>query len=139
MAQKRLARTTLPEVRAQFVRMVDAGVDADAIKVALNLRRSTYYQWLKLYRTGGLAALEVRPMPGGPPKLTDQQMSQLRGFIVGKDPSQYSFDFQLWTRKIVRDFILEKFDVEYTENGEARREVGEQYRGATTGGRRGAD
>lgn len=117
MTGKRLARTTLPQVRAQFARMVDAGVDANAIKVALNLGKSTYNKWLALYRKGGVAALEVRPAPGGPTKLTDQQMGQLRGWIVGRDPSQFHFDFQLWTRKIIRDFIRQRFGVEFTPQG----------------------
>jgi len=117
MAQKRLARTTLPQVRAEFARMVDAGIGASVIKVALNLGKSTYHKWLALYRTGGLAALEVRPAPGGPTKLTDRQMGQLRGWIVGRDPSQFSFDFQLWTRKIIRDLIRQHFGVEFTPQG----------------------
>lgn len=115
--EKRLARTTLPQVRAQFVRMVDAGVGASEIKVALNLGKSTYNKWLALYRKGGVAALEVRPAPGGPTKLTDQQMGQLYGWIVGRDPSQFRFDFQLWTRTIVRELIRQRFGVEFTPQG----------------------
>lgn len=115
--EKRLARRTLPDVRAQFARMVDAGVSADAIKAALSLKKATYYKWRALYRSGGLAALEVRAAPGGPTKLTDRQMGKLRGWIIGRDPSQFQFEFQLWTRKIVRDFIRERFDVEFTIQG----------------------
>lgn len=61
---KRLARKSLPEVRKQFARMIDEGVDANTIKIALNLKRATYYKWKGLYLRGGLAALEVRPAPG---------------------------------------------------------------------------
>lgn len=117
MKEKRLARRTLPEVRVQFARMFDSGAGADAIRVALNVKRATYYKWLSLYKNGGLAALEVRPAPGGPTKLTDRQMGQLRGLISGRDPSQCQFEFQLWTRGIVRDFIRVRFDVEFTIQG----------------------
>jgi transposase len=44
-------------------------------------------------------------------------MGQLRGWIVGRDPSQFHFDFQLWTRKIIRDFIEQKFGVKFTPQG----------------------
>jgi transposase len=114
---KRLARRTLPDVRAQFARMVDAGVGQVAVRAALGLKRSTYYKWLSAYRRGGLAALEVRPAPGGPTKLTDRQESQLRGWLVSKDPRQFQFDFALWTRKIVRDLIRQRFGVEMTPQG----------------------
>jgi transposase len=97
--------------------MIDEGVDAAAIKAALKLGKSTYNKWLGLYRRGGAAALEVRPAPGGPTKLTDRQMGQLRGWIIGKNPDQFSFDFQLWTRKIVRSLIWQRFDVEFTPQG----------------------
>lgn len=112
-----MPRTTLPEVRAQFARMVDSRVGSDAIKVALKLGKSTYNKWLALYRAGGVAALEVRPAPGGPTKLTDRQMSQLRGWVIGRDPSQFQFDFLLWTRKIIRDLIHREFGVEFTPQG----------------------
>ena len=85
--------------------------------VALALKRATYYKWLSAYRRGGLAALEVRPAPGGPPKLSDQQLSQLRGWVVGKNPLQFQFDFALWTRRIIRDLIRDRFGVEMTPQG----------------------
>lgn len=33
----------------------------------------------------------------------------MRGWIVGKDPRQYGFEFGLWTRQIVAALIGEKF------------------------------
>jgi transposase len=44
-------------------------------------------------------------------------MGQVRGWIIGKNPDQLGFDFQLWTRRIVRDLIAERFDVEFTPQG----------------------
>lgn len=100
--------------------MVDAGLGRDVVMVALRLKRATYYSWLGLYRRGGVAALEVRPAPGGPPKLSDRQMGQLRGWIVGKNPLQFQFDFALWTRKIIRDLLRDRFGVEMTPQGVGR-------------------
>jgi transposase len=117
VAEKRLARRTLPDVRAQFVRMVDDGVPAEAIRSALKLGRATYYKWLRLYRRGGSAALEVRPVPGGQPKLSERQLAQLRSWLVGSDPRQFQFDFALWTRKIVREVIRNRFGIEMTPQG----------------------
>ena len=85
--------------------------------VALKLGRSTYFQWKKKYQEHGLDGLKVRPLPGAAPKLTDRQTSQLRGWLVGRDPRQFQFDFALWTRRIVRDLIRQQFDVEMTPQG----------------------
>lgn len=117
MKQRRLPRRQLPEIRAQFIRMLDDGVPAEAIKSALKLSRATFFEWKRLYRTRGAEGLEVRPIPGGTPKLTDQQTSQLRQWLIGRDPRQFQFDFALWTRKIVRDLVRQKFNVEMTPQG----------------------
>ena len=97
--------------------MLDDGVPAQSIMVALKLGRSTYFQWKKKYQEHGLDGLKVRPLPGAASKLTDQQTSQLRGWLVGRDPRQFQFDFALWTRRIVRDLIRQQFDVEMTPQG----------------------
>ena len=117
MKQGRIPRTELSEIRRQFARMLDDGVPAQSIMVALKLGRSTYFQWKKKYQEHGLDGLKVRPLPGAASKLTDQQTSQLRGWLVGRDPRQFQFDFALWTRRIVRDLIRQQFDVEMTPQG----------------------
>jgi transposase len=97
--------------------MLDDGLPAKSIMSALRLSRSTFFQWKKAYLSRGADGLKVRPIPGGTPKLTDQQASQLLRWIVGGDPRQFQFDFALWTRKIVRDLVRQKFDVEMTPQG----------------------
>ena len=117
MKQRRLPRRELSEIRAQFIRMIEEGLPADAIKAALKLGRTTYFQWKRAYEKRGAEGLKIRPIPGGTPKLTDQQTSQLFGWLAGRDPRQFQFDFALWTRKIVRELILQKFGVEMTPQG----------------------
>jgi len=75
------------------------------------------FGWLALFESGGDEALAVKRLPGSAPKLTDRQITQLRGWIVGRDPRQLEFDFALWTREIVRELIRRKFGVEYTPQG----------------------
>src|SRR5262249_49138287 len=62
-------------------------------------------------RGGGEAALKARKHPGRAPTLTARQKLQVRGWINGKDPRQYGFDFGLWTRQIVAALIEQKFEV----------------------------
>jgi transposase len=112
--QRRIPRTELGEIRRQFARMLDEGVPAKSIMVALKLSRTTYFEWKKAYQERGLDGLKVRPLPGAAPKMTDRQTSQLRGWLAGRDPRQFQFDFALWTRKIVRELIRQQFGVEMT-------------------------
>ena len=79
MRQRRIPRTELGEIRRQFARMLDEGVPAKSIMVALKLSRTTYFEWKKAYQERGLDGLKVRPLPGAAPKLTDRQTSQLCG------------------------------------------------------------
>jgi transposase len=97
--------------------MIDRGVPAEAIMAALDLGRSTFFKWKALYRSGGLDALAVRPIPGGESKLTDEQTRQLWSWLTGRDPRQFGFDFVLWTRKIVAQLIRDRFGVEMTPQG----------------------
>jgi transposase len=114
---KRLTRKHLPEIRERFADMTDEVLDRETIIRELNLDRSTYYKWKKMYDRGGRHALKAQPIPGPPAKLTEEQLSQVWSWIAGKTPDQLGFDFGLWTRKIVRDLIKEKFGVEYTLQG----------------------
>ncbi len=82
--------------------------------VALKLGRSTFFKWRSAYERRGLEGLAVRPLPGAASKLTDRQQSQLRVWLVGRDPRQLQFDFALWTRRIVRDLIFRQFGVAMT-------------------------
>ena len=92
MKQRRIPRTELAEIRRQFARMLDEGLPAKSIMVALKLSRTTYFEWKKAYQERGLDGLKVRPLPGAAPKLTDRQTSQLRGWLVGHDPRRVTHD-----------------------------------------------
>jgi transposase len=75
------------------------------------LCRTTIYKWLRVARRGGEGALKARKHPGRKPTLTLGQKLSVRGWINGKDPRQYGFDFGLWTRQIVAALIEQKFGV----------------------------
>jgi transposase len=99
--------------------MVDAGFGRDEIMTVLDLGRSTYYKWLALFRRADNVGdiLGVGVSTGAPTKLTEAQEQRLRSWIVGRDPRQFQFEFALWTRKIVRDLIAQRFGVTMTPQG----------------------
>ena len=65
---------------------------------------------------GGMSAKARRGCaPANPParsaSCADPQRRKVRGWIVGKDPRQYGFEFGLWTRQIVAALIGERFGI----------------------------
>ncbi len=108
---RKLDHKTLEQMRFRAVDAVAAGQHPEDVAAALGMTRSAVYGWLAKYREGGKAALVAKPVPGRPPKLSAAQMQQVYRWVVGGDPRQYSFDFALWTRDLVRQLIRQKFDV----------------------------
>lgn len=100
-----------------MVRAVEDGLHPEDAAKAFGCGRSTVYKWIAEYASKGLDGLAVGKPPGAKPKLTAAQVSQLRNWIVGRDPRQLQFDYALWTREIVRDLVERKFGVIYTLQG----------------------
>jgi transposase len=108
----RLPRAGLDELRIRVVRQVESGVSPDAIAAALGIGRSTVFKWVADYRAKGEEALRGKKASGRPRKLTDGQVAELYGVIVGGDPRMSGFSRALWTRDIVRQLIAQRFGVE---------------------------
>lgn len=107
-----LSHKTLEHIRIHCVRRIRVdGEKASVVMASQGLCRTTCYRWLKEYDRVGEEALREKIAPGRPPKLTDEQAQWVRGWILGKDPRQYGFDFGLWTRKTVQVLILEKLGI----------------------------
>ena len=75
------------------------------------LCRTPIHPWLRRHQKKGEAALLLRRARGPEPKLDGKQRRQVRGWIVGRDPRRYGFDFGLWARRIVARLIAERSGV----------------------------
>jgi transposase len=106
-----LSHETSETIRRLAVQRVKEGAAPSEVIKSYGLCRTTIYKWLTAERRGGAAALAARKHPGRKPALAPRQKLQVRGWINGKDPRQYGFDFGLWTRRIVAALIAEKFGV----------------------------
>ena len=99
-------------IRRMAVRRVRAGEAPSAVIRSYGLCRTTIYRWLRAAKRGGEESLKAHRHPGRKPFLSPRQKLQVRGWINGKDPRQYGFDFGLWTRRIVAALVEEKFGVQ---------------------------
>ena len=104
-----LSHETLETIRMMAVRRVNEGERPRVVMENYGLCRTTIYPWLRAERKSGLDVLKSRRAPGRQSTLTARQTAAVRRWICGKDPRQYGFDFGLWTREIVSDLILTRF------------------------------
>jgi len=103
----------LEEIRKMAIERVREGERPSAVIASYGFHRCVIYRWMKAAagRGKGLRALAARKATGRPKKLVATQERQVFGWVNGKNPMQYGFDFGLWTRQIVRELVQQKFGV----------------------------
>lgn len=110
-----LSHATLEEMRIRAVQRVEAGESPEVVVKALGFSRPRIYEWLALYREGGVDALRAKPVPGAKPKLDGKALDWLYRTITMSNPQQFKFEFALWTRAMVRELIRTEFKVAMSE------------------------
>jgi len=117
MARK--GRRSSHEERIRAMQLLAEGRTRPEVAKILGVAESSIYVWQKDYREGGLAALSTKIASGRKPLLSDKQMVELSR-MLRLNPRQLEFDFGLWTRKRVRELILRKFGIDYSEQNVGR-------------------
>jgi transposase len=59
----------------------------------------------------GIKALRSTKGTGRPRTLTPAQEAQVFRWVNGMRPDQYGFDFGMWTRQVVQELLLSRFEV----------------------------
>jgi transposase len=108
---RKLDHPTLELVRLRAIEQVLQGARPEDVAASLGMHRKTVYAWLKKYREGGQDALLARPVPGRPPRLSEQRLRELSALLIETEPRQFDFEAALWTRAIVREVIQRQFGV----------------------------
>ncbi|OHB67630.1 MAG: hypothetical protein A2Y77_17705, partial [Planctomycetes bacterium RBG_13_62_9] len=80
------------------------------IAEALGVTPKSVYHWRELVQSGN--SLALKPRPGCPPKLTDQQIEELRT-LMSKGATANGWINDLWTAKRVATLIRKRFGVRY--------------------------
>ena len=109
---RKLAHNTLQEMRVLTVQRMNEGEHPDDVSASLGMHRSWGYKCRAMAkgRGKGLKALRSTHGTGRPRKLTPAQQRQVFGWVNGKRPDPYGFDFGLWTRQIVQALLFERFE-----------------------------
>jgi transposase len=118
---RKLDHATLESIRIRVARqIVDENGNADELARTLGFSRAAVFSWAQQYRDGGVEALRAKPIPGRPKKLSEQQADRIYTILCTHSPDQLEFDFQLWTRWMVRDLIQRLFQISITEQAVGR-------------------
>lgn len=108
-------RRATNEERIRAVQLVESGTHYAEVARVFDVGESTVLEWMRTYRASGLRSLSTKIASGRPTLLTDSQMLDLYAIIVGCEPRQLSLGFALWTRKLVKQLINQRFRVSLSE------------------------
>lgn len=115
-----LSQTALTQLRKRAVAQVQAGESPEVVAGAIGINRTTIYDWISLYRHGGLGALDARKRGGRRRKLDGAAMRWIYRTVVTKNPLQLRFAFALWTCDMVAELIWQKFKVRLSRSSVGR-------------------
>jgi transposase len=76
---------------------------------------SSVFRWWNEYQKKGSKALDSKPVPGRPPKLSHLQQRMLTRFLL-KGAMNCGYTTDLWTQRRVTEVIEDRFGISYHPN-----------------------
>lgn len=96
-------------MRQQAVKAVGNGESATSVAKAFGVNVRSVFRWLADYASGGQKALQAKPIPGRPQKVTPDEMRWLAKTIKDETPQQFKFEYALWTLALVGEVLAMQF------------------------------
>jgi transposase len=87
--------------RIKAVQMYKRGMSAADIAVHFDVSPRAVFQWVTAFINYGQNGLVAKVAPGRPPKLNADQMRRIAFWVREHSPNQLSFDFGLWTLRLI--------------------------------------
>jgi transposase len=98
--------------RAKAVLGYIKGKRVIAMAEELDVTRGSINRWLQWYEADGIEGLVPKKPPGGPPRLTDEQLAEVAATVVA-GPQAAGYSTGVWTGPMVGDWIRREFGVKY--------------------------
>ena len=102
-------RGALPAMRQQAVKAIREGQDVGSVAAAYGVNVRSVFRWLADFANGRQNALLSKPIPGRPPKVSEEEMRWLAKAVKDNTPLQFKFVFGLWTLTLVGALIEREF------------------------------
>lgn len=117
---RRLTHSELTELRTRGVAAVQGGESPEAVAKALCISRTTIYDWLALYRSGGWDALKAGKRGGRKPKLDGKMLQWVYRTVTMGNPLQFKLAFALWTRQMIATLIARQYGIKLSKTSVGR-------------------
>jgi transposase len=106
---RKLDHHTLQVMRQQAIRAVREGQTANSVAAAFGLNVRTVFNCLAKFSDGGEEALLAKPIPGRPPKISDEEMRWIAHAVRNHTPQQFEREYRLWTLSLIAKLINHQF------------------------------
>lgn len=104
--------------RYQTILMALYNEDYEQIAKITGRSIATVCNYVKAYRQGGIAGLQMEHSTGRPRQLNEEQEQKVYQIIVDRTPSDVGFPAKMnWTSPIIRKWIEQEFGVCYSDRG----------------------
>lgn len=117
---RKLTHSQLTELRTRAINAVQGGESPELVAKALCVNRTTIYDWLALYRSGGWDALKAGKRGGRKPKLDGKMLKWVYATVTMGNPLQFKFAFALWTRQMIAVLIQKKYGIKLSKTSVGR-------------------
>ena len=103
---------TLQQRRERAIALLKEGYQPCDVASMLKVDRRSVRRWNAAYRKAGKQALQAKPTPGRPAKLSDKDRARLEAVLLkGAKAAGYASD--LWTCPRIAEVIEQRFEVTY--------------------------
>ncbi len=105
-AKEALRLRTVRAVRIEGMKQVE-------VRRTMGVSKTSLFEWLCAYDTGGVAALKAKKVGRRPghTRLSKRQQNSIRKAVMDKHPDQLKLPFVLWNRAAVQRLIARRYGV----------------------------
>ncbi len=94
---------------------VSEGYSQQEVAAFLGVHRGTVSRWVCTAREQGAAALQAKPTPGRPRKLSARQEKTVLSWVA-KLPTSFGFPTDLWTSRRLASLIEQRLGIHFNSN-----------------------
>lgn len=103
---------SLQRRRERAMQLLQDGYQPCEVAAQLKVDRRSVRRWRAAYRQQGVQALQAKPTPGRPSKLSDREKEELETLLL-KGAVAAGFPTDLWTCARIAQAIEDRFGVRY--------------------------
>lgn len=98
--------------RVRAVALIQDGYSLNEVARRIGCNASSAMRWRDALRRGGKRALQPKPIPGRPPRLTRRQKARLVRHLL-KGPLAHGYQTDIWTTLRIAELIQSQFGIQY--------------------------